>query len=138
MGRNKIIVSQMSTPAVQTYGRKKTSIAVAHCKTDSGLIKINGQPIETIVNETHRMKVLEPVLLLGVSRYNKLDIRVRVSGGGYTSQIYAIRQALAKSIVAFYQKNVDEVSKQEIKDLLVSYDRSLLVADCRRREAKKY
>lgn len=28
-----------------------------------------------------------------------VDIRVRVTGGGHTSQIYAIRQAIAKSIV---------------------------------------
>lgn len=28
-----------------------------------------------------------------------VDIRVRVSGGGHTSQVYAIRQAIAKSIV---------------------------------------
>ncbi len=28
-----------------------------------------------------------------------VDIRVRVRGGGHTSQIYAIRQAIAKSIV---------------------------------------
>jgi len=84
------------------------------------------------------MKVIEPVLLLGLSRYSKLDIRIRVSGGGYTSQVYAIRQALAKAIVTYYQKYVDEISKQEIKDLLISYDRSLLVADPRRREPKKF
>ena len=29
-----------------------------------------------------------------------VDIRVRVRGGGHTSQIYAIRQAIAKSIVS--------------------------------------
>ena len=29
-----------------------------------------------------------------------VDIRVRVTGGGHTSQIYAIRQAIAKSIVS--------------------------------------
>ena len=34
----------------------------------------------------------------------KVDIRVRVKGGGTTSQIYAIRQAIAKAIVAYYQK----------------------------------
>jgi len=28
-----------------------------------------------------------------------VDIRVRVTGGGHTSQVYAIRQAIAKSIV---------------------------------------
>lgn len=56
---------------------------------------------------------------------------------GHTSQVYAIRQALAKGIVAFYQKFVDEASKKEIKDILVHYDRSLLVADPRRCEPKK-
>ena len=34
----------------------------------------------------------------------QVDIRVRVKGGGTTSQIYAIRQAIAKGIVAYYQK----------------------------------
>jgi hypothetical protein len=36
--------------------------------------------------------------------FSKLDIRVRVTGGGHTSQVYAIRQALAKAVVAFYAK----------------------------------
>ena len=53
-------------------------------------------------------------------------------------QIYAIRQAIAKAIVAFYQKYVDEASKREIKDLLMAYDRNLLVADPRRCEPKKF
>lgn len=53
-------------------------------------------------------------------------------------QIYAIRQAIAKAIVAFYQKYVDEASKREIKDVLMAYDRNLLVADPRRCEPKKF
>ena len=32
-------------------------------------------------------------------------------------------QALSKSLVAYYQKYVDEQSKQEIKDILVQFDR---------------
>ena len=54
------------------------------------------------------------------------------------SVVAAVRQAIAKAIVAFYQKYVDEASKREIKDLLVQYDRSLLVADPRRCEPKKF
>ena len=50
----------------------------------------------------------------------------------------AIRQALAKGIVAYYQKFVDEASKKEIRDVLIAYDRSLLVADPRRCEPKKF
>lgn len=34
--------------------------------------------------------------------------------------------------------DVDEVSKKEIRDILVQYDRSLLVADPRRSEPKKF
>lgn len=37
-----------------------------------------------------------------------------------------------------YLSDVDEVSKKEIRDILVQYDRSLLVADPRRAEAKKF
>jgi small subunit ribosomal protein S16e len=67
-----------------------------------------------------------------------VDIRVRVSGGGSTSQIYAIRQAIAKAIVAYYQKYVDEYAKNQIKQTLFQYDRTLLVADNRRMEPKKF
>jgi small subunit ribosomal protein S16e len=51
-----------------------------------------------------------PVLLC---RFADIEIRNRVKGGGHTSQIYAIRQALSKSLVAYYQKYADEQSKQE-------------------------
>jgi len=124
--------------SVQTFGRKKTSVAVAYCKRGRGLVKINGCPIEFVQPELIRVKALEPILLLGANRFSTVDIRVRVSGGGYTAQIYAIRQAIAKALVAFYQKYVDETSKKEIKDILLSYDRNLLVSDPRRREPKKF
>merc|ERR1719231_873009 len=124
--------------SVQVFGRKKNAVAVAYCKAGKGLIKVNGSPIEFVQPHLLRDKVLEPMLLLGFPRFANIDIRVRVKGGGYTAQIYAIRQALAKGIVSFYQKYVDEASKQEIKDILLSYDRTLLVADPRRCEPKKF
>jgi len=45
---------------------------------------------------------------------------------------------LAKGIVAFYQKFIDEASKREVKELLLQYDRGLIVADPRRCEPKKF
>ena len=60
------------------------------------------------------------------------------AGGGSTARMYAIRQALSKSLVAYYQKFVDETSKKEIKDILLNYDKTLLVADPRRCEPKKF
>jgi small subunit ribosomal protein S16e len=124
--------------AVQTFGKKKTATAVAQCKTGKGMIRVNGTPLELIQPETLRLKVFEPILILGKERFANLDIRIRVTGGGHTSQIYAIRQALAKAIVAYHQKFVDEASKQELRNVLINYDRSLLVADPRRCEPKKF
>jgi small subunit ribosomal protein S16e len=126
------------TQSVQVYGRKKTATAVAHCKCGNGLIKVNGRPLDQMEPEMLRFKIQEPVLLLGKERFAGVDIRVRVKGGGRVSQIYAIRQAISKSLVAYYQKYVDEASKKEIKDILISYDRTLLVADPRRCEPKKF
>mmetsp|Transcript_36596 Transcript_36596/g.55196 ORF Transcript_36596/g.55196 Transcript_36596/m.55196 type:complete len:154 (-) Transcript_36596:166-627(-) len=123
---------------VQCFGRKKTAVAVALVKAGSGQIRLNGCPITTVKPDILRVKVYEPMLLLGKKRFAKLDVRLRVKGGGYTSQVYALRQAIAKGIVAYYQKFVDEASKKELKDLLMAYDRSLIVADPRRCEPKKF
>ncbi|KAL4452483.1 hypothetical protein ABPG75_008145 [Micractinium tetrahymenae] len=124
--------------SVQTFGRKKNAVAVAYVKRGKGEIRLNGSPLDLVRPETLRWKVFEPVLLLGKQRFSNVDIRIRVKGGGQVSQIYAIRQAIAKGIVAFYQKYVDEQSKNEIKDILLTYDRTLLVADPRRCEPKKF
>lgn len=128
----------MSSQTVQTFGKKKTATAVAECKAGKGMIRVNGVPLELIQPEVLRLKVFEPILILGKERFDNMDIRIRVTGGGSTSQIYAVRQAIAKSIVAFHQKFVDEASKQEIRDILIAHDRSLLVADPRRCEPKKF
>ena len=124
-----------------------------------GLIKVNGKPLSLTQPEILRFKVgspylpcpgslppgsqpkpqvYEPLLIVGLDKFANVDIRVRVTGGGHTSQIYAIRQAIAKSIVAYYQKYVDEYAKNQLKQALVGYDRTLLVADNRRCEPKKF
>merc|ERR1712039_933635 len=100
------------TQSVQTFGRKKTATAVAYCKRGKGLLKVNGRPLEEVEPKALQFKLMEPVLLLGKVRFADIDIRIRVKGGGHVSQVYAIRQALSKSLVAYYQKFVDEQSKQ--------------------------
>eukprot|EP00542_Grammatophora_oceanica_P014400 CAMPEP_0194045740 /NCGR_PEP_ID=MMETSP0009_2-20130614/17944_1 /TAXON_ID=210454 /ORGANISM="Grammatophora oceanica, Strain CCMP 410" /LENGTH=143 /DNA_ID=CAMNT_0038690693 /DNA_START=60 /DNA_END=491 /DNA_ORIENTATION=+ len=124
--------------SVQVFGKKKTATAVAFAKEGRGLIKVNGQPIENVKPEQLRLKVFEPVLILGQDKFSSLDIRVRVKGGGTTAQIYAIRAAIAKAVVAYYAKYVDESAKNELRKTLLEYDRNLLVSDPRRCEPKKY
>lgn len=78
------------------------------------------------------------MLVIGEDKFESIDIRVRVKGGGHTSQIYAIRQAIAKAVVAYYAKYFDAFSALELKKTLVAYDRTLLIADPRRMEPKKF
>merc|ERR1712216_353464 len=86
-----------------------------------GLIKLNGSPIENVQPVEMRYKIFEPILLLGRQRFAGVDLRIRVKGGGNV-----------------YQKYVDEATKKEIKETLLQYDRTLLVADPRRCEPKKF
>ncbi|CAA2988518.1 40S ribosomal S16 [Olea europaea subsp. europaea] len=67
---------------VQCFGRKKTAVAVTHCKRGRGLIKINGVPIELVQPEILRYKAFEPILLLGRHRFAGVDMRIRIKGGG--------------------------------------------------------
>lgn len=124
--------------SVQCFGRKKNATAVAHCTEGSGFIKVNGKPLNLLEPASLRLKVYEPILILGGRRFQDLNIRVRVRGGGWASQVLAIRQAISKAIVAFYQKYKDETQKRELKEVLLQYDKGLLVADPRRMEPKKF
>jgi small subunit ribosomal protein S16e len=67
-------------------------------------LRVNGRPLEQIEPKVLQYKLLEPLLLLGKEKFAGVDIRIRVTGGGHVAQIYAIRQAISKALVAFYQK----------------------------------
>jgi small subunit ribosomal protein S16e len=111
---------------------------VAHCQAGKGNIRVNGRPLDLIEPACLRLKAYEPLLVLGKDVFAGLDMRIRVSGGGPVAQVYAVRQAIAKSIIAYYHKYVDEASKKELREQLISFDRTLLVADPRRCEPKKF
>ncbi len=123
---------------VQTFGKKKTATAVAVCTQGTGSIRVNGKALGLIEPEPLRLKVFEPILLVGGNKFKDVNIRVRVSGGGQSNQIFAVRQAIAKALLAYYQKYHDEQSKRELKEIFLQYDKTLIVADSRRCEPKKF
>lgn len=123
---------------VQTFGKKKTAVACATAFRGHGQIRINGIPLNLVQPVPLRAKLAEPINVIGKELARNIDIRVRARGGGQTSQVYASRQAIAKALVAYYQKFASELEKQDIKEALLRYDRSLLVADPRQKEPKKF
>ena len=67
---------------VQTFGKKKNATAVAYCTEGFGSIRVNGRALGLMEPESMRLKVFEPILLVGGNRFKDLNIRVRVCGGG--------------------------------------------------------
>jgi len=57
--------------------------------------------LNNVEPRTLRIKLFEPILLVGVNHFKNLRIKVRVTGGGPTTQLYAARLAIAKGLVAW-------------------------------------
>lgn len=114
---------------IQTSGKRKTSIAKATLKPGSGIVRVNMVPVDFIHPKMSRLKLMEPLMLAG-DVAAKVNIDVDVKGGGITSQADASRLAIAKALVG-YTKN------DKLKEVFLAYDRNLLVADVRRKEAAK-
>ncbi len=122
-----------SAPAkiVIATGKRKTSIARAVIKPGYGRIWINGVPIEIWPIELARLKMMEPLLLVG-ELWKQVDIRVNVKGGGVMSQADAVRMAIARGLLKYFDDN------KELEKIFTEYDRYMLSGDPRRTEPEKW
>lgn len=113
-----------------TSGKRKRAIARAVTTKGDGKITINKKPYHNL-NIFDRLKIEEP-LRISESILGKptFDVAISAKGGGIKSQIESSRLALARAIVEF-TKNKD------IEKAFLDYDRTLLIADVRRKEAYK-
>jgi small subunit ribosomal protein S9 len=114
---------------VNTSGKRKTAIARATLRPGNGIVRINSVPLDIYPNEMVRLKISEPLLLLP-NAIEGIDVAIDVHGGGIMGQAEAVRTALARGILKWH-------NDPQIKDVYVSYDRSLLVNDSRQKESKK-
>ncbi|MBA3043900.1 30S ribosomal protein S9 [archaeon] len=114
--------------AVNTSGKRKTAVARATVKKGMGRIRINKKPVEIYTPELARLKIMEPLTLAG-EKIKNVDININVEGGGVMGQADAVRTAIARGLVDFY-------NDATLKNTFLSYDRSLLVNDPRRKEPK--
>lgn len=113
--------------AIHASGKRKTATARATLKEGKGIIKINNIPLDNYQPEIAKLKITEPLMLSeGIS--SKVDISVNVNGGGWNAQAEASRLAIAKALAQF---------QPTLKKTFLDYDRHLLVADIRRKEAYK-
>ncbi|MFW6040393.1 MAG: 30S ribosomal protein S9 [Thermoplasmatota archaeon] len=115
--------------AVTRTGKRKEAIAKATITPGKGRIRINSTPLEIHTPEMARLKIMEPIQLVG-EKSDKVDIEVNVNGGGVMGQAGATRTAIALCFVDYFKdSNFEELFKE--------YDRSLLVSDPRRKLPKQ-
>jgi small subunit ribosomal protein S9 len=115
---------------VLTSGKRKTAVARATTKAGKGRIRINSIPLEIFPSELARMKIQEPLMLAGEDVVKGIDIIINVRGGGIIGQADAVRTAIGRALVKWTQD-------PELRSKYLHYDRSILVADSRRKEEKK-
>ncbi len=131
-----------------SIGKRKTAIAKAYIRTGIGRVKVNGVPLEIWPVEVARLKMMEPLVIAGDAVRNIIDIDVKVSGGGFMGQAEAVRMAIARGLVNFFDNCMPDQSPEgcqkskevakKLERLFEEYDRTMLVGDVRRTEPEKY
>jgi small subunit ribosomal protein S9 len=89
----------MTKPLIQTVGRRKSSVARVQLRDGTGLMSLNGRPLEAYFpSMAQRLRILEPIRSAGVE--GRYDVTARLEGGGLTGQSDALRLGIARALAA--------------------------------------
>ena len=134
------------TKTKKTYylgtGRRKTSVARVRLCEGSGQIVINGRGLEDFFTEDKdRKAVLGPLELTEMR--NRLDLFVKVQGGGITGQAGAVCQGVARALKQMFGLSTTRQEGADGTDHVSSMAKKLrdshyLTRDGRMKERKKY
>jgi len=110
---------------IQATGKRKTSIARVVLRSGSGEFEINKRNLEDYFpRHQHQTFVRQPLLTSGYE--GKVDVRVRVHGGGIAGQAGAVRHGIARALT-----EIDPELRGDLKR------RGLLTRDARAKERRK-
>ncbi|MFL2722399.1 MAG: 30S ribosomal protein S9 [Gammaproteobacteria bacterium] len=115
----------MSSEIHYATGRRKTSSARVYLKKGKGTIVVNDRKLdEYFGRKVAQMLVKQPLELAELSE--KIDLNVKVKGGGSFGQAGAIRHGISRALVSY-----DEELRPQLKKA------GLLTRDPRKVERKK-
>ena len=126
------------------FASRKTANAHAYITKGEGKVRINNVPAEIIQQESAREIILVPLELSGDLR-NKVDISVRVRGGGFIGQSYAAATVITRALIG-WTKNKKEPKehpftksvRNDLRKKIDEFDKYLISGDARRKEPKKF
>lgn len=110
-------------------GKRKTSVARAAVKEGHGRIRVNSMLTSAMPNRFLREMIEEPLRLAGPEG-SKVDVEVKVNGGGESGQAQASRTAIARALSQYFGEGLKKSYEEA--------DKYLLDEDPRRVEPKKY
>lgn len=135
----------MTTPKTEIYSAtRKTSSASVYITKGTGKIRINNVPVEMIQQETAREAILAPIEIVGDLR-NKMDISVRVRGGGVMGQAGAAATAISRAVIGWTKSKKDPKDhplsrsvREDLRKRITDFDKYLVSGDARQKEPKKF
>lgn len=135
----------MTTPKTEIYfASRKTANAHVYITKGKGKVRINNIPVEMIPQETAREVMLVPLEITGELR-DKIDISVRVRGGGYMGQASAAATGIARALVGWTKSKKDPKDhpfpksiRKDLRNRISEFDKYLISGDARRKEPKKF
>ena len=115
----------MSAETYYATGRRKTSSARVYLKEGGGNIVVNNKKLDDYFGrKVAQMLVMQPLELAELSE--KIDVDIKVKGGGSFGQAGAIRHGISRALIMF-----DEDLRPQLKKA------GLLTRDPRKVERKK-
>ena len=107
-------------------GRRKTAVSSVRLRQGTGIIDVNGRGFEEYFPlQLQRDLILAP--LTKFSNVKKIDLIIRVKGGGLESQANATRLGISRALLC-----TDESLRGDLGQL------GFLTRDSRKKERKKY
>jgi small subunit ribosomal protein S9 len=122
---------QQQLKVVLASCKRKTAIARVVVKPGKGRVWVNGIPVEIYPIEMARLKIMEPLLLAGEAIWKSIDVKVKVSGGGFMAQADAARTAIARALILY-------TGSDELKQRFKEYSRVMIAGDPRQTEPEKW
>lgn len=115
----------MTSEVHYATGRRKTSSARVYLTKGNGEISVNDRALDVYFGrKVAQMLVLQPLELTNLSE--KVNLNIKVQGGGNFGQAVAIRHGISRALISF-----DEELRGQLKKA------GLLTRDSRRVERKK-
>lgn len=126
------------------FATRKTASAHVHITKGAGRVRINNIPLEMIPQEHARETILAPLEIAGDLR-DKIDISVRVNGGGFMGQAGATATAISRALTGWTKSKKEprdhpfpKSARNDLRKRILEFDKYLISGDARRKEPKKF